>query len=149
MTVLVRDSLTAIVGNHSPIHEVATMSKKFTFTAGLIAVVVVIAIFVGVKLLGGPSYEEQLVGDWYETPDSSYSLFTLYSDGTCSILGEYGMGQWSLVNDNQLKITTIFGQAINFFDGSNTPMTIVSLKDGCLTLESPDQSMQVELYNLS
>ena len=128
------------------------MSKKITLTACCIAVVLVIAAFLGTKLMGGASYEEQLVGDWYADPavsDIEDTIFTLYSDGTCSIWGEYGTGHWALVNEDQLKLTSIYGQVINFFDGSNRPMTIISIKDGCMTLESPDKSMQMNLYNKS
>ena len=62
-------------------------------------------------------------------------------------LGEYGTGHWALVNDNQLKLTNIYGQVLNIFDGSSTPMTIVSLTKDCLTLEDPDQTMQVDFYH--
>ena len=59
----------------------------------------------------------------------------------------FSTGHWALVNDNQLKLTNIYGQVINIFDGSSQPMTIVSLKNGCLTLEDPDQTMQVNFYH--
>lgn len=126
------------------------MSTKKILPAVLAVAVVVIAIFVGVKLLGGGSYEDQLPGEWYADPEASNvdePLFTLYTDGTCTIWGEYGTGHWSLVNDNQLKLTTFYGQVLNIFDGSDRPMTIVSLKNGCLTLEDPDQTMQVDFYH--
>ena len=140
----------AIMGNHTQPCEVMEMSKKQILTAGLAVIVAVIALFVGVKLLGGGSYEKQLPGEWYADPAASNfdePLFTLYTDGTCSIWGEYGTGHWALVNDNQLKLTNIYGQVINIFDGSSQPMTIVSLKNGCLTLEDPDQTMQVNFYH--
>ena len=126
------------------------MSTKKILPAVLAVAVVVIAIFVGVKLLGGGSYEDKLLGEWYADPEASSidePFFTLYSDGTCTIWGEYGTGHWALVNDNQLKLTNIYGQVINIFDGSSQPMTIVSLKNGCLTLEDPDQTMQVNFYH--
>ena len=126
------------------------MSTKKILPAVLAVAVVVIAIFVGVKLLGGGSYEDKLPGEWYADPEASSidePLFTLYTDGTCTIWGEYGTGHWALVNDNQLKLTTFYGQVLNIFDGSDRPMTIVSLKNGCLTLEDPDQTMQVDFYH--
>ena len=116
------------------------MSTKKILPAVLAVAVVVIAIFVGVKLLG----------EWYADPEASSidePLFTLYTDGTCTIWGEYGTGHWALVNDNQLKLTNIYGQVLNIFDGSSTPMTIVSLTKDCLTLEDPDQTMQVDFYH--
>lgn len=123
------------------------MSKKSKIAIGLIAAVVIV--FLAVTFLGGKSYEEQLIGEWYIDPAESRidePLFTLYSDGTCSVYMEYGTGHWAVVNENQLKITNIYGQIINFFDGSSNTMTIVELKNNCLTLEDPDQTMQVELY---
>lgn len=126
------------------------MSKKFTVAACCIAIIVVIVAVLGINLMSGKSYEDQLIGEWYADPDASNvedSIFTLYSDGTCSIWGEYGTGHWSVVNENQLKLTNIYGEIINFFDGSGRPMTIVDIKNGCMTLEAPDQSMQVDFYN--
>lgn len=102
------------------------------------------------KLEFGKKSEDLLVGAWYADPETTSfeePYFTLYSDGTCAILMEYGTGSWSVVNDDQLKITNFYGQIINIFDGSSTPMTIVSLEKGHLVLESPDQSMQVDFYN--
>ena len=91
------------------------MSTKKILPAVLAVAVVVIAIFVGVKLLGGGSYEDKLPGEWYADPEASSidePLFTLYTDGTCTIWGEYGTGHWALVNDNQLKLTNIYGQEL-------------------------------------
>ena len=145
-------SLTAppIPGGITQTDEVTEMSTKKILPAVLAVAVVVIAIFVGVKLLGGGSYEDKLLGEWYADPEASSidePFFTLYSDGTCTIWGEYGTGHWALVNDNQLKLTNIYGQVLNIFDGSSTPMTIVSLTKDCLTLEDPDQTMQVDFYH--
>lgn len=126
------------------------MSKKFKVATCCIVVIVVIVAVLGIKLMGGKTYEEQLIGEWYADPAVSSiedCIFALYSDGTCSIWGEYGTGHWSVVNENQLKLTNIYGQIINFFDGSSRPMTIISIKDGCMTLEAPDQSIQIDFYN--
>lgn len=66
-----------------------------------------------------------LTGSWYLEGEDTPS-FTLYDDGTCSIRGEYGEGTWSIVNDDQLKLTNYYGQI--------ETATIISLQNGCLTL---------------
>lgn len=72
------------------------------------------------------SYEQSLAGTWYFEGDSS-PAFTLYSDGTCEISGEYGMGKWSIVNNNVLKLT-------NFYEESQTA-TIIEITDDSFTIE--------------
>lgn len=75
----------------------------------------------------GNKYEKQLHGTWYlegrERPE-----FTFYDDGTCEIDGEYGTGHWAVVNNNQLKISTFYGEAV--------VVTIDSIKSGCLTVSN-------------
>lgn len=73
----------------------------------------------------GKSYEEQLAGSWYREGSAS-PIFTLYSDGTCEIKGEYGTGTWAVVNDDQLKLTNFYGEA--------ETVTIISISNGCLTI---------------
>ncbi len=82
----------------------------------------------------GKSMEDQLADSWYpnghavsQQDGGKGPAFTLYSDGTCKIAGEYGTGHWSVVNDNQLKLTNYYGES--------ETVTIVSVEDGCLTLE--------------
>ena len=72
------------------------------------------------------SYEQSLASTWYFEGDSS-PAFTLYSDGTCEISGEYGMGKWSIVNNNVLKLT-------NFYEESQTA-TIIEITDDSFTIE--------------
>ena len=55
------------------------------------------------------SIDSQLVGSWY-IDEGETASFILYSDGTCEIAGEYGVGKWSVVNDNVLKLTNYYGQ---------------------------------------
>ena len=45
-----------------------------------------------------------VIGDWYLEGSDDLS-FTIYDDGTVNIPGTYGTGRWSIVNDDQLKIT--------------------------------------------
>lgn len=88
------------------------------------------SIFLILTLLTGCSgekkFEEQLPASWYAEGDSEPE-FTLYSDGSCEIDGEYGTGTWSIVNENQLKITNYYGET--------ETATIVDMVDGCLTLD--------------
>ena len=72
----------------------------------------------------GKSLEKQLVGSWY-LEGRSDPAFTFYDDGSCKIQGEYGTGTWTLVNDDQLKISNFYGETV--------VLTIESIKDGCLT----------------
>ena len=55
------------------------------------------------------NFEAQLAGKWY-SEGSQEAAFILYDDGTCEISGEYGTGTWSVVNDNQLKLTNFYGE---------------------------------------
>lgn len=61
--------------------------------------------------------EEMLVGIWYlggemtTTRDGGKGPeLILYSDGSCEMASEYGTGKWSVVNDNQLKLTNYYGE---------------------------------------
>lgn len=83
----------------------------------------------------GKSVKSQLVGSWYpngrETGQRDGGRgpgFTLYSDGTCEIASEYGIGSWEVVNDNVLKLTNFYGET--------ETAKILSVEDGCLTLEN-------------
>lgn len=64
-------------------------------------------------LLSGCSKEADisslLPGSWF-SEGSQEAAFVLYDDGTCEIAGEYGTGTWSVVNDNQLKLTNYYGE---------------------------------------
>lgn len=104
------------------------MKKSSRILAIVFAALFVAMVFAGCG--GSDNYEKKLIGSWYEADDDS-PYFTLYSDGTCEI--DYRSGsssRWAVVNGNQLKFTTIYGEAIVY--------TIVSIKGGCLTLEGND-----------
>lgn len=88
----------------------------------------------------GKSTTEQLVGSWYLNGETSITRegtrgpkFTLYDDGTCEMATEYGTGRWSVVNDDQLKLTNFYGES--------STATIVSLESGELTLEADGTQM--------
>ena len=38
--------------------------------------------------------------------------FSIYDDGTVNVPGSYGLGKWSLVNDNQLILSDFYGETI-------------------------------------
>ena len=73
----------------------------------------------------GKIKEKNLLGSWYRDGREDAS-FILYDDGTCEIDGEYGTGTWSIVNDNQLKLTNFYGET--------ETATIDSVKNGSLIL---------------
>ncbi len=50
-----------------------------------------------------------LPGSWY-IDGNQEPAFILYDDGTCEIDNEYGTGTWSVVNENQLKLTNYYGE---------------------------------------
>jgi hypothetical protein len=79
----------------------------------------------------GKIKEKNLLGSWYRDGREDAS-FILYDDGTCEIDGEYGTGTWSIVNDNQLKLTNFYGET--------ETATIDSVKNGSLILEGVEYS---------
>ena len=81
--------------------------------------------------------EDFLANSWYVAGSSS-PAFTLYSDGTCEIDGEYGTGTWSVVNNNQLKLTNFYGET--------ETATIISTENDCLTIDIGSENY-VTLYN--
>lgn len=38
--------------------------------------------------------------------------FSIYDDGTVNVPSSYGLGKWSLVNDNQLILSDFYGETI-------------------------------------
>lgn len=82
---------------------------------------------------GKDDYSQLVVGTWYHE-GSSTPAFTLYDDGTCEIAGEYGEGKWSVVNDNQLKLSNYYGET--------ETAVIVSVDNKCLILENEAEQRQ-------
>ncbi len=52
-----------------------------------------------------------LANNWYRQWSDSLT-FSLYDDGTVNVPGSYGLGKWSLVNDNQLILSDFYGETI-------------------------------------
>lgn len=99
-------------------------------------IMIIIFMFLLVGCSGKADFESRLVGTWY-TEGSSDAAFSLYDDGTCEIAGEYGTGTWSVVNDNQFKLTNYYGET--------ETATIVGIENNCLTLG--DENNQVQFWN--
>ena len=88
-------------------------SKKFLLSALLLVFALLICTACG----KGGNIEKKIVGSWYMdgrptvTRDGEYGpTFTFYDDGTCQIASEYGVCEWAIVNDNQLKLTNYYGE---------------------------------------
>ena len=52
-----------------------------------------------------------IIGDWYQQWSDSLT-FSIYDDGTVNVPSSYGLGKWSLVNDNQLILSDFYGETI-------------------------------------
>lgn len=95
--------------------------KKFLSVISLILLVILI-----MTGCGNGGLEKKLATSWYFADDDS-PIFSLYTDGTCTIPGEYGTGTWVLVNDNQLKVTSYYGESL--------VLTIESINNGVMTVQ--------------
>lgn len=90
---------------------------------------ILVLIFAIASLAGcGNSLENQVVGEWGYEGDM---MFTFYDDGTCLIYNEYGSGTWSIVNDNQIKVTSNL-------DGETHAMTVDDIDSDSMTLSYED-----------
>lgn len=79
-----------------------------------------------------------VIGDWYLEGSDDLS-FTIYDDGTVNIPGTYGTGRWSIVNDDQLKITDFYGEAypiLRIVDIDKKSMTVRQMYNGQESTES-------------
>lgn len=73
-----------------------------------------IAIVCGIgslTLRGKKTTEKLIIGDWYQQWSDSLT-FSIYDDGTVNVPDSYGLGKWSLVNDNQLILSDFYGETI-------------------------------------
>lgn len=105
-----------------------------------IITVAILALILSVALTAcGKSLKDQLAGSWYREGRSE-PVFTLYDDGTCKIDGEYGTGKWAVVNENQLKLTTFYGE-------SATMGEILGIENGCLTIRNDTLGKTTQLWN--
>lgn len=105
-------------------HQKLTKRKEKIMKTKRVGAIVLLLVLV-LSLAGcGKSLKKQLVGSWY-LEGRTEPAFTFYDDGSCKIQGEYGTGKWTLVNDNQLKISNFYGETV--------VITIDSVKGGCLT----------------
>lgn len=107
------------------------MRKKILSAAALALLLILALTACGKKL------EDRLAGSWYAEGRSKPEVI-LYDDGTCEIDREYGTGYWTVVNDKILKLTTFYGES--------TTAEIVSLDDGCMTVQDA-QGNTAQLWN--
>ena len=80
----------------------------------ILLTVCAIAIVCGIgslTLRGKKTTEKLIIGDWYQQWSDSLT-FSIYDDGTVNVPGSYGLGKWSLVNDNQLILSDFYGETI-------------------------------------
>lgn len=71
--------------------------------------VVVCIVAVGLTSRNKHKAEKLVVGDWYRQWSESLT-FTIYDDGTVNIPGSYGLGKWSVANEDQLILTDFYGE---------------------------------------
>lgn len=107
--------------------KIALLLKKPTFAKLIkicvgVLVVVLLAAIIG-NTAGG--YDKKVLGDWYEE-GSSMLEFSLYDDGSSKVGNSLQKGKWSIVNKDQLHISTHWGQ--------NRIFTIISAGGGKLVL---------------
>ena len=52
-----------------------------------------------------------VLGDWYMEGYSRLE-YAIYDDGSCQVRSGYGLGKWSIVNDDKLRISDFYGQTL-------------------------------------
>lgn len=80
----------------------------------ILLTVCAIAIVCGIgslTLRGKKTTEKLIIGDWYQQWSDSLT-FSIYDDGTVNVPSSYGLGKWSLVNDNQLILSDFYGETM-------------------------------------
>lgn len=101
------------------------VSVKPNTSKGTVGFVIaaICAVILLVALVSGSS---SLIGSWtrVEREGEATPDFTFYSDGTCKLRGEYGLGKWKKV-DGKLRITTYYGEVYIFnYDINGDEMTL-------------------------
>lgn len=77
----------------------------------VVAVVVICAAIFLFRNAGGNNTEKLLLGDWYMEGYSRLE-YAIYDDGSCQVRSGYGLGKWSVVNDDKLRISDFYGQTL-------------------------------------
>ena len=86
--------------------------KKIKMSDILLTVCAIAIVFgIGSLTLRGKTTEKLIIGDWYQQWSDSLT-FSIYDDGTVNVPSSYGLGKWSLVNDNQLILSDFYGETI-------------------------------------
>lgn len=99
---------------------------------------------------GGKNSAELLCNTWYKetlSPFPSRTLYlTIYNDGTYKQSGQYGTGKWSIVNDNQLKLTDYYGQSDTYtIDSVSADTLVLSGKTYYSTAQIDENSLKEKL----
>lgn len=81
------------------------------------------------------SLKEQIIGSWF-VEGKSTPFITFYENGTASAGGD--TLTWAVVNDGQLQLT---GES--YFSGEQTIISEIEIKNGCLTLTTNGNSVQL------
>ena len=60
---------------------------------------------------GKKNTKKLVLGDWYMEGYSRLE-YAIYDDGSCQVRSGYGLGKWSIVNDDKLRISDFYGQTL-------------------------------------
>ena len=60
---------------------------------------------------GKKNTKKLILGDWYMEGYSRLE-YAIYDDGSCQVRSGYGLGKWSIVNDDKLRISDFYGQTL-------------------------------------
>lgn len=109
------------------LHKIHKMFKRPELKTAIKICASTLVVILLVALIGNTAggYNKKVLGEWYEE-GSSMLEFALYDDGSCKVGNSLQKGEWSIVNKDQLHISTHWGQ--------NRIFTIVSTGGGKLVL---------------
>ena len=60
---------------------------------------------------GKKNIKKLVLGDWYMEGYSRLE-YAIYDDGSCQVRSGYGLGKWSVVDDDKLRISDFYGQTL-------------------------------------
>ena len=129
-----REAIQAEGSSHAASHN---RSNRTGFIVVSVLLIVIAMILVVPHILpqvsgNGGSLERRIIGEWYEQGDSSPTI-TFYRDGTCEHEG------WSELEGQRASIMRYWSLEGNQLIISNGKRgwsgTVISIEDGCLTIE--------------
>lgn len=98
-------------------------------------IIVALLLFVGCS---EKTNVELLISSWYKEGYEA-PAFILYDDGICEIGSEYELGEWEILNGNQLKLFNYYGETKLY--------TILDISNDCLTLEDENTGETIQYWN--